>query len=101
MLKLVKNIHHYYFSKKPVVIIAWILQKIITETTGFAKRSTLYTVLVNIKKREKKDWAPTSILESFLEKLKRSKGYVPVEDPVQVNNPNQIFKVFERGIIDE
>ncbi len=43
----------------------------------------------------------TSIFGSFLEKLSKSKGYVPVEDLTQVNDPDQTFKVFEEKAFDE
>ena len=58
-------------------------------------------ILAKIKKRKEKDRAFTSIFGSFLEKLGKGKGYIPVEDPIQVNNPNQTFKVFEGGAFDE
>ena len=46
--------------------------------------------------------APTSIFKSFLGKLgEKGKGYVPVEDLTQVDNPNQTFKVFEEKAFDE
>ncbi len=44
---------------------------------------------------------PTSIFKSFLEKLGKGKGYIPVEDPTQVDNSDQIFKIFEGGAFDE
>ena len=42
--------------------------------------------LAEIKKREEKERAPTSIFGSFLEKLGKGKGYISVEDLIQVNN---------------
>jgi len=36
-----------------------------------------------------------------LEKLSKGKGYVLVEDPTQVDNPDQTFKIFEREAFDE
>ncbi len=101
MLKLIKSVCYHYSSEKPVTITALILRKIIIETIGFAKGSISHTVLVNIKKREKKDRASTSILESFLGKLGKGKGYVSVKNATQVDDSNQTFKVFERSIFDE
>jgi len=56
---------------------------------------------VNFKKRKEKDRAFTSIFRSFLEKLNKSKEYIPVEDLTQVNNPDQTFKVFEEEVFDK
>ncbi len=60
-----------------------------------AEGSISHTVFTNLKKAEEKDWVSTSIFESFLGKLNKGKGYVSVEDPIQVENLNQIFKVFK------
>ncbi len=67
----------------------------------FVKGSTLYTVFVNIKKREEKERAPISIFENFLEKLEKGKKYVFVKNSTQVNNPDQIFKIFKRDAFNE
>jgi len=42
-----------------------------------------------------------TVFSSFLEKLGKGKGYVPVEDPSQVNNPDQMFKIFEGKAFNE
>jgi len=74
---------------------------VITETTRFAEGSTLHIVLANLKKKEEKDQASTSIFSSFLEKLNKEKGYIPVKDLIQVDDPDQTFKVFEEKAFDE
>ncbi len=48
----------------------------------------LLTIYINFEKKEEKDWASTSIFESFLEKLEKGKGYILVKDLTQVNNSN-------------
>jgi len=58
-------------------------------------------ILANIKKREDKDWASTSIFRSFLEKLEKGKEYISVKDPTYVDNPDQTFKVFEEDVFDK
>ena len=61
-----------------------------------------HTILAEIKRKEEKERAPTSIFGSFLGKLGgKGKGYVLVEDPIQVDNPDQTFKVFEGEAFDE
>jgi len=87
-IKLVKSICYHYSPEKPVAVIARILQEVIAAITGFAVGSTPHTVLANLKKRKEKDQAFTSIFGSFLEKLGKSKGYVPVKDSTQVDNPD-------------
>jgi len=42
-----------------------------------------------------------SILESFLGKLGKRKGYVLIKNPEKVKNLNQIFKVFKEGTFNE
>ncbi len=79
-LKLVESIRYHYLSDKSVVVITWIIWEVIVEIIGFTKGNTSHMVLVNIKKKEEKDWVTTSIFESFLEKLGKDKGYVLVED---------------------
>jgi len=66
------------------------------------KESVSHTVLAEIKRRKEKERASMSIFDSFLGKLDgKGKGYVPVEDLTQVDNPDQTFKVFEGGAFDE
>ena len=101
LIKLVKSICYHYSPNKPVAVTAQIIRKVITETTRFAERSAPHIVFAEIKRKEEKDWAPTSIFDSFLEKLSKGKRYVPVKDPTQVDNPDQMFKIFEGGAFDE
>jgi len=56
---------------------------------------------VEIKIREEKKRLSASIFGSFLGKLGKSKGYVPVENPTQVDNPDQTFKIFKGRTFDE
>ncbi len=100
-LKLVESIRYHYSSEKPVVVTARTIWEVIAATTGFAEGSAPHIVLAELKRKEGKDWALTSIFGSFLEKLGKSKGYVPVENPTQVENLDQTFKVFEGGAFDE
>ncbi len=85
-LKLVKSICYHYSPEKLVVVIACLIQEIIAITTRFAEGSALHTVFAEIKRRKDKDWAPTNIFGSFLEKLSKGKEYVPVKDLSQVDN---------------
>ncbi len=101
MLKLVESICYHYSPKRLVAETAWIIQIIITEIKGFAEENTLYTIFANFKKKEKKDWAFTSIFKSFLGKLNKSKEYVSIEDLIQVGNSDQTFKVFKKGAFDK
>ncbi len=102
LLKLVKSIRYHYSSEKPVAETAWIIWEVITATTRFTEGSAPHTVLAELKRKEEKDWASTSIFGSFLEKLDgKGKGYVLVEDLTQVDNSDQTFKVFERKAFDE
>ncbi len=101
-LKLVESIRYHYSPEKPVAEIARIIWEVIKVTTRFAKENAPYTVLAELKRKGEKDWASTSIFGSFLGKLGgKGKGYVPVEDPTQVDNSDQTFKVFEGGVFDE
>jgi len=43
---------------------------------------------VEIKRREDKDQAFTSIFGRFIGRLSKEKGYVSVEDPSKVDNPD-------------
>jgi len=74
--------------EKPVAVTAWIVWKVITETIRFVEGSASHTVFAKIKRKEEKKRAPTSIFSSFIEKLGKGKGYVPVKDPSQVDNPD-------------
>ena len=60
----------------------------ITETIRFVKGNASYTVLVDIKRNKEKERASTSIFGSFLGRLSKSKGYILVENPTQVDNPD-------------
>jgi len=80
---------------------ARLIQTIIRKIKRFAEESILHTVFTNLKKELKKDCTFTSIFRSFLEKLNKGKEYVLIDDSIQVNNPDQIFKVFEGGAFDK
>ena len=101
LLKLVKSIRYYYSPKKPVAATARVLREVITATTRFAEGSTPHAVLTEIKRREGKERTSTSLFGSFIRRLSKGKGYVQVDDPTQVENPDQTFKVFEGGAFDE
>jgi len=58
-------------------------------------------IFTNLKKKKEKDRVLTSIFRSFLKKLSKDKEYILVEDLIKVENPDQTFKVFERGAFDE
>ncbi len=68
-LKLVKSIRYHYSSEKPVAVTAQQIQEVIAKTTRFAEGSAPHTILAKLKRKEEKDWAPTSIFGSFLGKL--------------------------------
>ncbi len=101
MQKLVESIRYHHSPEKLIVTTARVIRKVIAATTGFAERSVPHTILVEIKRREDKDRASTSIFGSFIERLSKGKGYVPVEDLSKVDNLNQTFKVFEEKAFDE
>ncbi len=101
LLKLVESIHYHYSPEKPVAETAWVIWKVIKETTRFAERSTPHAVLTEINQRENKDWAPTSLFGSFIGRLSKGKGYTQVNDPSKVDNLDQTFKVFKGGAFDE
>src|SRR6266498_4989559 len=100
-LKLVESIRYHYSPEKPVVDTAQIIWEVIKETTRFAEGSTSHAVLTEIKRRDGKERAPTSLFGSFIERLSKGKGYVQVDDPSKVENLDQTFKVFEGGAFDE
>ncbi len=101
-LKLVESIRYHYSPEKPVAVTARIIQEVITATTRFVEGRASHTVLAKLKQKEEKDWVSTSIFGSFLGKLgEKGKGYVSVDDPTQVDNLDQTFKVFERRAFDE
>jgi len=88
LLKLVESIRYHYSLEKPVAITVQIVREVIAETIGFTEGSAPYIILANLKKREEKDRAPTSIFGSFLGKLSKGKGYASIEDSTQVNDPD-------------
>ena len=48
-IKLVKSIRYHYLSEKSVTVTAWVIQEVITTTTGFAEESTPHMILAEIK----------------------------------------------------
>src|SRR6266498_141925 len=101
LLKLVESIRYHYSPEKPVAKTARIIQEVITQTTGFAEESTPHVVLTEIKRRDDKERAPTSLFRSFIGRISKGKGYAQVDDPSKVENPDQTFKVFEGEAFDE
>src|SRR6266511_5856711 len=101
LLKLVESICYHYSPKKPVSETARVIQEVIKETTRFAEGSTPHAILTEIKRRDNKDRASTSLFGSFIGRISKGKGYVQVDDPSKVDNPDQTFKVFEGGAFDE
>src|SRR6266536_3745481 len=100
-LKLVESIRYHYSPEKPVAETARVIWEVIKETTGFAKGSTTHAVLTEIRRRDNKERAPTSLFGSFIGRISKGKGYAQVDDPSKVDNPNQTFKVFEGEAFDE
>src|SRR6266540_2262721 len=100
-LKLVESIRYQYSPEKPVTEIARVIREVIKETTGFAEGSTPHAILTEIKRRDNKDRAPTSLFGSFIGRISKGKGYAQVDDPNKVDNPDQTFKVFEGRAFDE
>ncbi len=100
-LKLVESIRYHYSLRKPVAETVQLIWSVIAEIKGFVKESTSYTVLATLKRKEEKDWTPISIISSFLEKLGKGKGYIPVKNLEKVKNSYQIFKVFEERVFDK
>src|SRR6266540_2492353 len=100
-LKLVESICYHYSPKEPVAKTARVIREVIKETTEFAEGSTPHAILTEIKRRDNKERAPTSLFGSFIERISKGKGYTQVDDPSKVDNPDQTFKVFEGGAFDE
>src|SRR6266540_5229617 len=65
-LKLVKSIHYHYSPEQPVATTAQIVQEVITKTTGFAEGTTPHAILTEIKRRDDKERASTSLFGSFI-----------------------------------
>src|SRR6266498_107205 len=93
-LKLVESIHYHYSPEKSVAETARVIREVIKETTGFVEGSTPHVVLTEIKQRDNKERAPTSLFGSFIGRISKGKGYAQVDDPSKVDNPDQTFKVF-------
>src|SRR6266536_5578156 len=100
-LKLVESIRYHYSPEKPVAETARVLQEVIKETNGFAEGSTPHAVLTEIRRRDNKERAPTSLFGSFIRRISKGKGYAQVNDPDKVDNSDQTFKVFEGGAFDK
>ncbi len=101
LIKLVESICYHYLPKEPVAETARVIREVIKETIRFAEGSTPYAVLTEIKRRNDKERAPTSLFGSFIGRISKGKGYVQVDDPSKVDNPDQTFKVFEGEAFDE
>src|SRR6266540_1650146 len=100
-LKLVESIRYQYSPEKPVIETVRVIREVIKETTRFAEGSTPHAILTEIKRRDNKDRASTSLFGSFIGRISKGKGYAQVDDPRKVDNPDQTFKVFEGGAFDE
>ena len=100
-LKLIKSIYYHYLPKRLVAETAQIIQIIVIKSRRFADRSILHMIFTNFKKKGEKDRAFTNIFRSFVKKLEKGKGYIPVEKSEKVKNPNQIFKVFKERVFNE
>src|SRR6266498_4111299 len=100
-LKLVESIRYQYSPEKLIKETARVIREVIKETTGFAEGSTPHVILTEIKRRDNKDRASTSLFGSFIGRISKGKGYAQVDDPSKVGNPDQTFKVFEGGAFDE
>src|SRR6266540_3538673 len=100
-LKLVESIRYHYSPEKLVAETAQVIREVIKETTGFAEGSTPHAVLTEIKRRDNKERASTSLFGSFIGRISKEKGYAQIDDPSKVDNPDQTFKVFEGGAFDE
>jgi len=87
--------------KDPVAETARVIWEVIKETTRFAEGSIPHTILTEIKRRDNKERASTSLFGSFIRRISKGKGYAQVDDPSKVDNPDQTFKVFEGGAFDE
>src|SRR6266498_4378531 len=100
-LKIVESIRYQYSPSNPVAETARVIWEVIKETTRFAEGSTPHAVLTEIRRRDNKERAPTSLFESFIRRISKGKGYAQVDDPSKVDNPDQTFKVFEGGAFDK
>src|SRR6266542_1737317 len=100
-LKLVESIRYHYSPKEAVAETVQIIWEVIKETIGFVEGSTPHAILTEIKRRDNKERAPTSLFGSFIGRISKGKGYAQVDDPSKVDNPDQTFKVFEGGVFDE
>src|SRR6266542_363085 len=100
-LKLVESIRYHYSPNNTVAETDQVLREVIKETTGFAEGSTPHAILTEIKRRNNKERAPTSLFGSFIRRISKGKGYAQVDDLSKVDNPDQTFKVFEGEAFDE
>src|SRR6266498_4133244 len=100
-LKLVESIRYHYSPSNVVAETAQVLREVIKETTGFAEGSTPHAVLTEIRRRDNKERAPTSLFGSFIGRISKGKRYAQVDDPSKVDNPDQTFKVLKGGAFDE
>ncbi len=100
-LKLVESIRYHYLPSNTVAETAQVLREVIKATTGFAEGSTPHAILTEIKRRNDKERAPTSLFGSFIGRISKGKGYAQVDDLSKVENPDQTFKVFEGEAFDE
>src|SRR6266540_542114 len=80
-LKIVESIRYHYSPNNPVVETARVIWEVIRETTGFAEGSTPHAILTEIKRRDNKERAPTSLFGSFIGRISKGKGYAQVDDP--------------------
>src|SRR6266540_6890046 len=101
LLKLVESIRYHYSPEKPVAETARVIREVIAKTTRFAEGSTSHVVLMEIRRKDDKERAPTSLFRSFIGRISKGKGYAQVDDSSKVNNLDQTFKVFEKRAFDE
>src|SRR6266542_2254798 len=72
-LKLVESIRYHYSPVQSVRETARVIREVIAETTGFREGSTPHAVLTEIKRRENKERAPTSLFGSFIGRISKGK----------------------------
>src|SRR6266511_178318 len=77
-LKIVESIRYQYLPSNPVAETAQVIREVIKETTRFAEGSIPHVVLTEIKRKDNKERAPTSLFGSFIGRISKGKGYVPV-----------------------